>query len=148
MRVHAPVLVSFGLLSITADAAADVIQFDCVGKESIYTTRFEEHQENLTERPTTVRIELDRTQMRLSVSGTTAADGEGILKITPASFDASFERARVIYEVPFRFVQVHLPQNRNDLSIIATTHLSLSEPEAEGRLLFSGTCRPPKLKSK
>jgi hypothetical protein len=93
-------------------------------------------------------VELDRTRLTLSVSGTTAADGKGALQVTPASFDASFERARVIYEVPFRYVQVHLPQGRNDLSIIATTHLDLSEPEAEGRLLFRGTCRLPKVKSK
>jgi hypothetical protein len=145
MRAHALVLALCGTLSITAEAAADVLQFECVGKESIYTTTFEEHQQNLTERPTTVQIELDRTRKTLTVSGTTTADGKGALKVNPASFDAIYERARVIYEVPFKYVQVHLPQARNDLSIIAATHLDLSEPEAEGRLLFSGICRLPKL---
>jgi hypothetical protein len=62
-------------LALAADAAADTLQFVCVGTESIYTETFAEHQENLTKRPATVQVEVDLEKKTMSVSGTTNADG-------------------------------------------------------------------------
>lgn len=147
MRISAVIVGFCALLAMSTNVAADVLQFVCVGKESIYTETFEAYQQNLTHKPATVQIELDRGRKTMSVSGTTTAEGKGALKDNPTAFEALFERKRVIYEVPFKYVQVSLPQSSNDITIIAMTHEDLYEPDAEGRLLFSGTCRLPKQKN-
>jgi hypothetical protein len=146
MRIRETILVCLGALA-GADAGAETLQFVCVGEELIYTETFGENQENLTRRPRTIQIELNREKKTMSVSGTTNADGKGALEESTASFATSFQRARVIYEIPFKYVLAGLSQARNELSILATTHLDLAEPDAEGRLLFKGLCRPPKRKS-
>lgn len=135
-------LILLGTLWTAAPVRADILTYVCMGKESTFPETIEEQQE-LTERPATVRIEIDRQKKTMRLSGTTTADGQGALRTTTTLLDTSYPGARVIYETSFKYVLVWLSQTKNTLSVIASTHLSLSEPDAEGRALFSGNCRLP-----
>jgi hypothetical protein len=72
-------------LPLAADAAADTLQFVCVGTESIYTATFAEHQENLTKRPATVQMEVDLEKKTMSVSGTDECRWHEFVEATPPS---------------------------------------------------------------
>ena len=143
MQYLRAILICLTTLGTTTAASADLVVFDCVGKESIYTPTFEEHQTNLIERSAAVRLEIDRKEKTMSLKGTTNADGRGPLNITPASFNTSYTKPMIIYEVHFKHVLINLAQTKNELAVIASTHLDLSAPDAEGRLLFRGICRLP-----
>jgi len=144
MRIRGAIALSITWALPTVEAAADVLLFDCVGQESSYAASFAEHQANVTQRPLAIRIEMDRDNKSMSVKGTSDADGAGPLSVSPEAFKTIFEKTRIIYEVPFKYVQVQMLQAQNSVLIFAVTHLDLSEPNAEGRVLFTGNCRLPK----
>ena len=139
---HLSVIAMAGLLMSTA-AEAEVLTFVCVGQELVYPKTHEDYEQSIAQRPTTVRLEVDRQGKTVKLHGTAQADGTGSARTTDGSFATSYAKTLAIFGVTFKHVLISLPQDGNKLAVMASTHPNLESPGAEGRALFVGTCRLP-----
>jgi hypothetical protein len=137
---HLIVLAVAGLLASTA-VQANVRTFVCEGQESFFPKTHEDPTQEIDQRPTTVRVELDSRKGTMTLRGTAQVDGTGRTRIADRLLATTYEKTLEIFGVTFKYVLINLPRNGSQVSVVASTHTSLEPEDAEGRALFLGTCR-------
>lgn len=131
-----------GLLTCPA-AVADILTFVCVGQESFFPKNLADYEQKMTQKSTTVRLELDRQKNTLTLRGTAQADGTGPLRTSNGTFSTTYAKTLTMFDVAFKHVLISLPQDGNQLVVAASTHARLDAPDSEARALFVGICRLP-----
>jgi hypothetical protein len=135
-----PVFAVASLLMSTA-AQANVRAFVCEGQESFFPKNHQDAAQEVDQRPTTVRVELDSKNGTMTLRGTAQVDGTGRTRVADRLIGTTYEKTLEIFGVIFKYVLINLPRNGSQVSVVASTHTSLEPADAAGRAMFLGTCR-------
>ena len=143
MNIRYLFVLAIASLLMSPIAAADVLTFVCVGQESFFPKTQADQEQTITQKSTTVRLELDRQKNTLTLRGTAQADGSGALRTPNGTFATNYAKTLTMFDVAFKHVLISLPQDGNQLVVAASTHARLDAPDSEARVLFMGICRLP-----